>query len=677
LARGLLLVGLGLLVLDTAEARPLTGTGSDDLQPGAVRGLAAKDLVIPRSHPRIWWTPERLARARTWFGAHPFQPRANDPGESAMCYLLTGQQRYAQVAINALLKFEISERELKPVACNKYRWSDWVPLVFDWVHDAMTPAQRQEFMQRYNHYVEVLSQKPWGGPSMPTNNYYWGYFRNELNWAIASYHENPRAPEFLQFALEKRWDRSFLPFAAGRGRGGVPDEGSQYGVYMLNYPVLPFATLRALGRPMHKETDFFKEAVFQQIYATTPAPTYRKGMARPYYQTFPFGDDEMDGGYPGVHTGDFMTVAAEEWANVAVGAYARRWLHEVRPQVSRYVAAADRGGPERDPGTLPLDYYASGVEYLYCRNRWGPQATCLFLQLGQPSTSAHSHHDQGTFQIWRNGRWLSKETTGYAQRFADGNAASTACHNALLFNGIGLANAYPDGPPRILRLDSRPEYAYAVVDLTDTYRSHRSRNRTRDDNPAAGRVVREFLFIRPLETLVILDRLESTGEKGPAEDVTKTFLLHFPERPAVSGANEVVGINGEQSLRLTTLLPRKPEFRVVDEGDFQGKHLAPSYYQFRLEVNDRGQQQSYFLNVLSPEGGGQSVRARLEENGTSWTAHLERPGSGQAVVVFHKGMQPSEASFGYDAAGVPGHLISLSNRVQHVRVTDQGPMWLD
>src|SRR5207245_2134035 len=104
--------------------------------------------------------------------------------------------------------------------------------------DALTPAQRQTFMDRYNHYAEAMMEKPWGGPTMAGDNYYWGYLRNELNWGIASYYENPMAQTFLQDALVTRWQQSFLPYAAsGSGLGGLAPEGAQYGRYMLGYPV--------------------------------------------------------------------------------------------------------------------------------------------------------------------------------------------------------------------------------------------------------------------------------------------------------------------------------------------------------------------------------------------------------------------------------------------------------
>ena len=136
-----------------------------------------------------------------------------------------------------------------------------------------TPAEREEMLQRYNHYVDVMTHKHHGRPEMVSNNYNWGSFRNEVNWAVATYYESPAARDFLQFALGRRWQENFVPYAAASGKGGVAPEGSQYGRYMLQYVVVPALTLKSFGRDLFRETDFHKEAVYSLIYWTTPGPT--------------------------------------------------------------------------------------------------------------------------------------------------------------------------------------------------------------------------------------------------------------------------------------------------------------------------------------------------------------------------------------------------------------------
>jgi hypothetical protein len=662
---------------DPGKGQPDPGKGKPDPMPADQP--PSKSLTIPRTHPRLWWSKDRLALAKKWYAKNPFTPKNNDPLANALRYVLTGEGASAQAAIKVLMSFSIPDERLRQVSVDYYRWAGWVPVVYDWTFNALTPDQRKSFMAHYNHYVDVIRQKPWGGVGMEGNNYYWGYLRNELNWAIATYHENPKAKTFLTHALETRWKKSFLPWAAGPGRGGVPPEGWQYGRYLLAYPLVPFISSRLLGRDLYNETNFFREATFHLIYATTPAPTFPKGGTKAYYQVFAFADDETYDGFPGAISfeyGDFMTTAANQWADTPAGRYARHWLRTVRPAISGYVAAVDRGGKARSVGDLPLDYYAPGIRYLYTRNRWGPKATTAFLQLGKGANASHLHLDFGSFQIWRNGRWLSRESTGYSMAFAGGGSADTIAHNGILFNGRGLAPDYPDGPPKTLRLQSTPTYSYAVVDLSAAYRAHRSSHRDRDDNPYALKAVREFLFLRPLETMLILDRLEADGKKVPAKDVVRTFLLHLPARPKFQGTNRLLAVNGDQALRVTTLLPKSHQRRVVDEGDFKGKHLAPSYYQYRLEVSQKGEPQSYFLHVLQArKAKGRDLKVKLREDTTSWTIRLDHPTRGQAVVVFQKGMGSNGGSLAFAKRQAPSKPFPLLDRVQGFTVTKMGPRW--
>jgi hypothetical protein len=431
---------------------------------------------------------------------------------------------------------------------------------------------------------------------------------------------------------------------------------------------------------MYKECDFFKEAVYYLIYSTTPSATAVKGAKDGYYQLFPFADDETYSGYPNAGDsdyGDFMSAVCAEWADVAVAQHARHWLNTVEPKVSPYVSAVDAGGNDQDFSKLPLDYYAPGHGFLYARNRWTSDATSLLFQLGSWCPEArHEHYDAGTFQIWRNGRWLSKESTGYSMQFNGGDVANTNAHNGILFENKGLAAAYVDGPAQVLRVHSNSIFAYAAVDLSKQYRAHKSTHPDRDDNPFVSHVEREYLFLRPMECLVILDRLEATNEKKPGANVTKTFVMHFPESPKTDEADRLLAVNGDQALRVITLAPKGCKRQVVDEGAFQGTHLAAPYYQFRLEESHTEPKQSYSLHVLqSRDAHGADIETKLTEDETSWKIQLDDPKKGHAVVEFFKGTTSKGGSVGFSANGPPTEMTQLLDHVQAIKVTDDGPIW--
>src|SRR5262249_23153491 len=154
------------------------------------------------------------------------------------------------------------------------------------------------------------------------NNYYWGYWRNELNWGIATYGENPDAPNVLAFALTTRWLHGVIPFFAGPGDSGVPGEGSQYGRYALQYPVIPLTSAGLLGRDLLDETNWYRQAALYLIYSTSPDGSL----------VFPFDDDEKSYGAPPAQDGDyadFMSMIVDHDRSSPIGQYAQRWMNFV------------------------------------------------------------------------------------------------------------------------------------------------------------------------------------------------------------------------------------------------------------------------------------------------------------------------------------------------------------
>lgn len=628
-------------------------------------------LEIPTTRPRLWWTPERLAQARAWHASNPVTPRDNDHLGKAFRYVMTGEAGYARAAIDYAMSVTV---RTSGVASNEARWhGEEVILIYDWCYDRMTPAERSTLVERWNGYLDELRKKDWGGPGMPQSNYFWGYLRNQIEWAVTTWHENPAAAALLEDALVTRWEKSFLPHAAREGAGGVLAEGLQYGRALVDYATVPLVTASLHGRNMFHETNFFREAVYYLIYATPPAPTVLRGNGRAYWETFPFADDQFfqnGGTSQAAAWANFMSAASQVWREEAAGRHARRWLRTIGSRPAPYIAAVDRGGPERPLSTLPLDYYGPGAGFLYAKTSWERDATVIHLQLGHAvDHGAHSHADMGNWQIWRNGRWLSRETTAYAQNITGYNGASaptndTVAHNVLLVGGKGFAAAPRNGVSVVKRLESRADYAYGATDLTPAYRNNAVQfARPERDNPAAARVEREFVFARRLDALVIFDRVLSTGA-GAA----KTFLAHFEQPPQQLAANSWVGVNGKEALRVTTLLPAAPVSRVVNEGGRVGQH--------RLEVETGGEPQSYFLHVLQARAeNDQDLAAQLTESATEYTVSLRHPTRGFARITFAKGATAGKGGFAYSRTAMPTEVSPFLERVQKIEVTARGPVW--
>ncbi len=657
-------------------ARNAKGLSASSNVATATTQSAVPDMLsIPTAHPRLFFTPERLAAAKAWYKNNPFEPAADNKEEIAFKYLMTGDKALARQAIDWLKSFEL---DVSRSVSDDARWSgERAILIFDWCYDEMTEDERKMLVARWNTYVDTLNKKDWGNTTMPgpANNYFWGYFRNGIEWPIASWHENPQAPALLDHAMKVRWE-GFKKYGEAGGAGGVPAEGSQYGRYMLGYAVVPLTSARLYGRNMWEETQLFKSSVFYMAYSLTPDVTLLKGGSRSSYETFPYADDDnfrSGGTASSLYAGSFLGMAVDTWKSVPVGGYAQQYLDVVKPPIPPYVAAVMPKVAARSFADLPLDYYAPGIGFFYVRNAWKKEAMLANLQLGFAQGADHRHLDAGSFLIWRGGRWLSRETTGYHESCkmpgwkGEGTfqCPATVLHNSVLFEGYGLANAYHKGIPKTLRLESRDTHSFAAVDLSDVYLSTSDRVE-RDHNPYAEQVIREFLFVRPLETLVVFDRMKANSTKKPAAEVTKTFLLHFEEKPTIKGNSAEVTL-GSQVFRATTLVPKNATSRVIDEGGKLG--------QFRWEVDAVGADPGYLLHVLvGKDAGSADVTASVEESSDAYELTLSHPQKGQAKLVISKGMASTGGQFGYAASGAP-MLKALPTGVQKSVMTDDGPVW--
>ncbi len=639
--------------------------------PAAGQGANAYGLTIPAAHPRLWWTPARITQARAWQQAHPYNPPSGDPLGQAYRCVVTGEPGYCQAAVNYAMTQLCSNAACNSpdpnvgVAADDARWEgENVILVLDWCYPYFTPAQRATLIDRWNTYFYNIRQHTWGGPAQHQSNYNWGYMRNEILWGVATWGENPQADANLQYGLVTRWQQNSLGHFLGTGRGGVMQEGSAYGSALGYYGVVPFGAASVLGRDVYRETNFFREAVFYLVYATLPGGTYNKNNGGAFPEMFPFADDErfFDGGMPArINYGTFMQAMADYWRDVPVGAYARQWLADVDPVRAPHVESVDRGGSPSPFTALPLDYYAPGPRFLFARNQWGTQATVLALQLGVTDDEGHQHNDVGSWQVWRGGRWVSRETTGYSQDIIGvGGAAvdvgTASGHNSLFVNGKGPAPGYRVGQTIMKRLESRAGYTYAAVDLTPVYRA----THPALDNPAVVHVEREFVFVRGLETLVTFDRVESTSASHP-----KLFLAHFETPPTIDVATRTItAVNGPQALRLTSLAPATPTLRpVVNEGGAVG--------QFRLEIETSGTPLSYFLHALQARGAADAnVTASAVDTGAAFAVTLSHPTRGTVLLTLPKGQ-----TAGAGTITIGGATTALTSGVQAITVTDQGVVW--
>jgi hypothetical protein len=675
----------------------------------ALAGSAcAGSLQIPEGHPRIWFgDADRLQQARAHFASHPFVPVGSH--ERALRGVLTGNAGDCRAAIQSLLSWQPRQG---PGGFRDDMRQDGgeMLLVFDWCFGQLDAAETATLVQRWNAYMDRELADDLGNSGDEANNYFWGRTRNLLMWGIASQGVNPRAQEFTDHVMHTRVDDWFSRWYGAFGRGGVFPEGSDYGVVMLSYPILPFATAADFGADPYARTPYFREALYALIYGSTPGPSSITGYYQGGASLFPFNDDEHfhGGGAINIRTylGDFASHLGVH-APTGNARHARAWLAQSGAMASWIFRALGVDGDVADLESLPLDYYAPGAQVMDMRTSHDADAMQVHLQLGTPGGVSHRHWDAGGFQIWRKGRWLTRESTGYADRIvAYGQPSGSAhtidvkeppAHNTLLVQYRTTATWIGSGPhpippegnpvtdqprqlPRVRRLQHEPDFAYVATEYSGAYRNGLD---TRADWPYADRVWREFLFVRPLQALVILDRTRGSSDSlrpfylgpnwiwdGPhigAPDVVRSFIAHFETRPTIAG-NRVTATIGSQASQLVTLAPSNPAYRVVDE-DVPADERAG---QFRLELDDSGTVDSHFLHVFTGYDAGEApMVVDVDESATGWVLTLSHPVRGTAVVGLNKGMDSIGGTIAVgDAAAQP-----LSHAVQGIHVGDDGPVW--
>lgn len=681
----------------------------------ALSAAHAATLSIPQSHPRIWYSAQsgtpgaaRLARARTYRNSHAVPVNNWDPAsrsrDRALVSLLSNTAEGCNDAIAWIRGYNFPSQ-------NEARWSgEQAILVYDWCYPHMSATDRNTITANWNARLAELNAASWGGVNMSASNYHWGFLRNSLLWGIASYHHNAQAQSFIDHALDVRYRNlaanppsghsRFQAWYEGFGVGGVPLEGSAYGGAMIYYPSIAFTAATDFGYDAWGTVKYHHDALYYLKYAATPQPTQRFDNSVAQWQLFPFNEDENfreSGLAENDAYADFIAAYALRYPTSRASGMARAWMSQ-RGLVPSWwmrseLASASITGNQPD---LPLDYYADGAQFLYGASSNAAGATRFNLQLGGSGDGVagggvgHVHRDLGNFQIWRKGRWITRETTGYVNPIAGWRNSGTVDvgeavgHNTVMFEGRGQIGAYR-GWAQVKRLQSAPDFSFAAVDMTPSYRAPASQPwEAKRDWPFAELALREFVYLRGLETMIVLDRVKSgsdsldavynseyTGPRMAGNQVRKTFVLHATGtgsggtgNPFTLGNATATASVGTQRMDLRTLLPASPAYRVVNEGGSVG--------QFRIEYDVSGTEMSYLLNVVSARDASEAaVSVSMSDLGDAWQLQLTHPGKGSATVVLRKG----EASSGGSVRIGSGPVQALRNDMQGMLLTANGPVW--
>jgi hypothetical protein len=685
-------------------------------------------MTIPATHPRIWYTSSgRIKQAQTWLAANPVTCTSANYFCIAFKHVLTGSDCSAAVTWAANVNQATPVNGWPPSAAQTTTTAagsdamrgtgESAYLVFDWCYDQWSSGQKSAFVSNNLTWVQNVDQQTWGGYYNSTvgwmvqDNYYLGNMRNDLEFGIVAYGETgcgsgggSACDNLIDYGINTRWTQ--FKNNATEMAGGLPEEGVEYGTAFTNL-IFPWQTADLDGRDLYDESAYQNNMVYWLIYSTTPAATYNLLGGDTTHMMFTFGDDEIsaEGGIfnARAYWQDWTNFASNYWASTGnSGKYARLLYNTVIADSSTkgtdpwYLASDSVPSAMPNYSALPLDYYATGIQYAYLRTAWDTSSTALMLQMGQSNSgAAHGHWDWGNFSIWRGGRWVCRESNGYDDIITgtpnidsnvNQNSDSPLAHNVPAFTNVTLGQGadptymMPDvfsSLPAVNRLDTETAYFYADVDLTGVYlwNSGNSSNNT----GVVGHVEREYIYARPLETLVVLDRILTANQTKygslTASQVVTSFLTHYETNPTITDSNHYSVTNGSEILRQTVLVPASATYRVINENSCSG---CSTTGQYRVEVDNSGAAQRYSLDVLQSSASGTgSVTASVSDSNSgdpttgTFTVTLTPSVGSATIIVFNKGETSSGGTINVAATGA----VNLASGVENISYTDNGPIW--
>ncbi|MCX6902976.1 MAG: heparinase II/III family protein [Verrucomicrobia bacterium] len=216
----------------------------------------------------------------------------------------------------------------------------------------------------------------------------------------------------------------------------------------------------------------------------------------------------------------------------------------------------DDRGRTLDFKALPLDRHFRGAECAALRTSWEPDAMIVGIQASDSmNLGGHRHLDLGSFIVDAQGeRWIMDSGVEHETYMTHRNKTPRPAYYRVRAEGHNVPVLNPDKGPdqnpravaKIVRFESTPQQAVAVVDLSQAYQS------------AANRVVRTFA-LPDRKRLVVTDELSA---RQPAE---LWWFLHTEARVTLSNQGRVATLSRDgKSFTVRLQEPAGAAFEVLD-----------------------------------------------------------------------------------------------------------------
>lgn len=601
-------------------------------------------LNIPQEHPRIFLTKERLANVQKHKAENTvlwkdFESNVNYRQDVSMWgglgYQILGNSNYCRTLIdNQIAALEsYAKRDCQDFNVQCADQLKDLAIVYDWCYDIATTEEKNLMLESINSMAQRTGKAISGFHNYAQNNMLAVAYAG-----IATAYESVNASNWLDNALNYRYDEALLPLLNLAGPGGGWPEGTNYASFTKLFAAeFAEALYSGAGVDIYSSNPYYHDEI-----------AFELTMDYPVYALDPWYGDFRD--YPSIGDGERQRAVFSDYYRLARTIISAHYNDDLAKQLRYYLTKNDNARlnkpvferytlPEEliftdpDAETTPpttLINYANGTGQIFIKSDETENATYVSFQAGD-HFKYHQHLDQGGFTIFKYSD-LALDSGNYQ---GAGNRGAqevdymmkTVAHNSLLIydpneqqrlrSGLWTQNdggqrafaggvdvvdiAYWDkydyNTADIVKFQDTNNFVYADANLTNGYTGPSNKPIERagaieGGNPnsqKANLVEREFVYLKPKtangnDAVITFDRVNSTNK-----DFKKSNLVHFLYTPQVTGTatkinDEVIEYDGDTTVAenenskifVKTLLPLDNKISRV--GSYAKINITRNYH---------------------------------------------------------------------------------------------------
>lgn len=274
----------------------------------------------------------------------------------------------------------------------------YTALAYDWLHDKLTPAQRQKARQRWAAWLDWYKDKGYRA-RVPGSNYQSGYLAAATLIAIAQGGEaaEENGPKRWAFVADELWGKDMATALAAGGilEGGDWPEGWQYGPLAVAHYALAARVAAAAGISTPGIDAWLGAMLRRHVHGLSPGDRVYAAQDT---------EDEQPNLAPHVLTLDAIALgdAKPEDRAWAKGELNRLGLVDKDFLLYDALAAAAPGKPVLPPrDAWPTWYATPATGTVFARTRWDDKAVWLVAECNRSLDVDHRQPKAGNFVLSR------------------------------------------------------------------------------------------------------------------------------------------------------------------------------------------------------------------------------------------------------------------------------------